>query len=468
MANAKMEKLSLEELLKQALIKDADRPYEVPKNWIWIKFKYIVQDTKLGLVRSSKEQSNMYAYNYLKMNNISNNGELVLSNLVNVEATDIEVENFSLKLQDFLFNTRNSRELVGKNTIVKKDFDKPMLFNNNIMRVRFTKFIKPQIVSYYLNSPLGQLKLDEVKKVTTNVAAIYTKDLNNIAIPILPIKEQQRIVVIIESLFEKLDTAKELAQNALDSFENRKTAILHKAFIGELTTKWRKENWVSFEAWEEKELKELCTINPKKIDTKNVDDDTNVTFVPMHSVSDILGRIEMPLVKKLREVKKGYTNFSENDVLFAKITPCMENGKSAIVGKLVNDIGFGSTEFHVFRCGDKLYNRYLYNLIRSQLFLDKAKAVMTGAVGQQRVPKTFLDEYILNTPSIEEQKEIVRIVDNLLGNEQQAKDLSDVIEKIDLMKKAILARAFRGELGTNNPEEESIVELLKEVLKEKL
>jgi type I restriction enzyme S subunit len=145
----------------------------------------------------------------------------------------------------------------------------------------------------------------------------------------------------------------------------------------------------------------------------------------------------------------------------------MENGKSAVVGSLVNDIGFGSTEFHVLRCSERLYNRFLYHLVRWQMFRDEAKQVMTGAVGQQRVPKEFLEQYSINLPPLSEQKDIVRILDNLLENEQKAKELCDVIDKIDLMKKSILARAFRGELGTNNPEEESAIELLKQVLQEK-
>lgn len=91
---------------------------------------------------------------------------------------------------------------------------------------------------------------------------------------------------------------------------------------------------------------------------------------------------------------------------------------------------------------------------------------MSGAVGQQRVPKSFLEEYKLCFPSLEEQKEIVRILDTIFEKEQDTQELIDLIEKIDLMKKSILARAFRGELGTNLPEEESAIELLKSILEE--
>ncbi|HEY8423123.1 MAG TPA: restriction endonuclease subunit S, partial [Thermoclostridium sp.] len=246
--------------------------------------------------------------------------------------------------------------------------------------------------------------------------------------------------------------------------------ILHKAFNGELTAKWREENGVDFEReWEENLLGEICEINPKRISTKELDDDIEVSFVPMSSVSDIKGVIEQPLVKKLAEVKKGFTNFSVGDVIFAKITPCMENGKSAVVENLMNGIGFGSTEFHVLRCSERLYNRYLYHLVRWKKFRDEARQVMTGAVGQQRVPKEFLEQYTINTPPVKEQIEIVRILDNLLEKEQKARELCDIIIKnIEQLKKSILARAFRGELNTNNPGEESALELLKEVIQERM
>lgn len=109
----------------------------------------------------------------------------------------------------------------------------------------------------------------------------------------------------------------------------------------------------------------------------------------MASLSEITGEIVAPEIRTLRKVKNGFTNFSEGDVVFAKITPCMENGKSAIIGKLINDIGYGTTEFYVLRCGEELSNKYLHYIVRSKKFRDEAKLNMTGAVGQQRVPKNI-------------------------------------------------------------------------------
>ena len=238
-----------------------------------------------------------------------------------------------------------------------------------------------------------------------------------------------------------MDKAKVLAQNIIDNYELRRSAILHKAFKGQLTNS-------NLDNWQEVNLSTVCEINPPKISTKNLSDKLEVTFLPMTSISAESGKIIEQQRQPLIKVKKGFTNFSEGDVIFAKITPCMENGKSAIIGKLINDIGYGSTEFHVLRCSEKLYNIFLYHLIRSQKFRDEAKSVMAGAVGQQRVPKNFLEEYLLNLPTIGEQKEIVRILDSLLNKEQRTKELAEqVLQEIDLMKKSILARAFRGELN---------------------
>ncbi len=170
----------------------------------------------------------------------------------------------------------------------------------------------------------------------------------------------------------------------------------------------------------------------------------------MAAVSEVQGEIVASQKKFLCKVKRGFTNFTEGDVIFAKITPCMENGKSAIIRKLINHIGYGSTEFFVLRCGEKILNRFVYHLVRGKIFRNKAKAVMSGSVGQQRVPKEFLTDYQLNLPPLDEQKEIIRLLNDLLGREQRTKELAGkILESIELLKKAILSQAFCGKFLTN-------------------
>lgn len=399
----------------------------------------------------------------LRANNIKDSN-LVLDDIVYVDRSKVKKEQILKKGDILICASSGSKHLVGKSVLIKE--------NTNFTFGAFCKVIRTEKISsrfleYFFQSQEYRNLINQVVS-GTNINNIKNEHIDNIMIPLPPLNEQQRIVERIESLFVKLDRAKELIENTLAQFEQNKMAILHKAFTGELTAKWRKENNIDLSSWENGILMDFCKINPKKINTKEFDDDMIVSFIPMPCVSDIWGKIVKKELRKLGEVKKGYTNFCEGDVLFAKITPCMENGKSAIVDKLENDIGFGSTEFYILRCDEnKLNNKYLHYFVRQKTFRDEAKGEMTGAVGQQRVPKTFLENYKMKVPTIEEQQEIVNILDKLLAKYNKIKNLEQQLEKIELLKKAILAKAFRGELGTNNPDEESAENLLKEILAEK-
>lgn len=389
-------------------------------------------------------------------NMMTNKGIISKNNSLKIKSVKTKFEKY-----DLLYG--RLRPYLNKHDVVTFDG----ICSTDILVFRFKNKITAKYINYYFDT------VDFIKYVVKNsnginLPRVSAKEIGLYKIKLPPINEQQRIVNIIESLFVKLDRAKELIENTLAQFEQNKMAILHKAFIGELTAKWRKENNIDLSSWENGILMDFCKINPKKINTKEFDDDMIVSFIPMPCVSDIWGNIVKKELRKLGEVKKGYTNFCEGDVLFAKITPCMENGKSAIVDKLENDIGFGSTEFYVLRCDEnKLNNKYLHYFVRQKTFRDEAKGEMTGAVGQQRVPKTFLENYKMKVPTIEEQQEIVNILDKLLAKYNKIKNLEQQLEKIELLKKAILAKAFRGELGTNNPDEESAENLLKEILAEK-
>lgn len=439
MARAKKETaLTPEERLQAALVPDWEWPYKLPGNWCWLK-----------LVESFDNHTD--SKKKIKQKDYLVKGKLAVvdqgQELIGGYTNDVE-KSYSGALPIVIF---------GDHTRCIKFVDFPFAQGADGVKVLRPKpFYLPKAFYYALQS--------------VNIPNFgYRRHFplfNKFSIPLPPFAEQQRIVDRIESLFAKLDEAKEKAQAVVDSFETRKAAILHKAFTGELTAKWREEHGVRMESWEQCALSDVCTVNPKKADTKDLPDELEVSFFPMPALSEIYGEITNPQTRLLKEVRSGFTNFSEGDVVFAKITPCMENGKSAVVGKLVNDIGYGTTEFFVLRCSDRLYNRFLYHLVRDKLFRDKAKAVMAGAVGQQRVPKRYLETYKLNLPKFNEQREIVRILDGSFAKEQQTKETAEaVLGRIDLMKKSILARAFRGELGTNDPSEESAVELLKEIIR---
>lgn len=172
-------------------------------------------------------------------------------------------------------------------------------------------------------------------------------------------------------------------------------------------------------------LRDVVEINPA---TRGGDVlEKEVCFVAMADVSES-GRIASFQTRALREVSKGYTSFCKGDVLLAKITPCFENGKAAVVECLESSVGFGSTEFHVLRPSNKIDARFLFHLVWNPRFRRLGAKRMTGSAGQKRLPTAFLAEYEFGLPQLAEQKRIVAILDkanNLRLKRQEAIRLAD-------------------------------------------
>ncbi|EZP31293.1 restriction endonuclease subunit S [Pseudomonas sp. RIT288] len=199
------------------------------------------------------------------------------------------------------------------------------------------------------------------------------------------------------------------------------------------------------EGWIEVDFKDVAEVNPRKSVHLNSDD--AVTFVPMAAVSEQIGAITDGVVRTLKEVNKGFTQFAEEDVIFAKITPSMENGKSAVAVGLKNGIGFGSTEFHVLRSNGAVMPKYLWYFIRQKRFREDAQKVMSGAVGQQRVPADYLKNCKLPLPPLSEQKKIIDRIDGLIARTNQARNDLDVLPGlVDSYKKRLLSLAYTGHL----------------------
>ena len=176
------------------------------------------------------------------------------------------------------------------------------------------------------------------------------------------------------------------------------------------------------EGWAVAPLTEAFILNPPKPKAGDYADDVPVAFVPMTSVDATSGTIRKPSVRAFAQVRKGFTAFRDDDVIFAKITPCMENGKAALAQGLLNGLGFGSTEFHVFRSTGVALPKYLYYFIRQDSFRKAAEAEMTGSVGQKRVPSEFLHGVTLPTPPLAEQGRIVAAFERIFENVATARE----------------------------------------------
>jgi len=177
--------------------------------------------------------------------------------------------------------------------------------------------------------------------------------------------------------------------------------------------------------WRLVRLGDLCDVNPSRHVGFQRAHDTLTTFVPMSAVDEHRGVILNAEIRPFSEVAKGYTFFNEGDVLFAKITPCMQNGKHAIARGLLDGIGFGSTEFHVIRPRAGVVAEWIHRFIRQHHVLSAATNYFTGAVGQQRVPESFLASLDIPLPSIDEQQRIIRIVNAQIAVVEKARVSSE-------------------------------------------
>ena len=193
-------------------------------------------------------------------------------------------------------------------------------------------------------------------------------------------------------------------------------------------------------------LSEAVAVNPK-IDRTQLADDTPISFVPMAAVGAADGHIDTSTVRPYAEVKKGYTHFRENDVLFAKVTPCMENGKMAVARNLKNGMGFGSTEFHVLRPREGVDPHYVYHFVSSQTFRKEAARHMTGAVGLRRVPTAFLESAEIPLPPLAAQREIVAELEKQFSRLDEAvANLQRVKANLKRYKASVLKAAVEGRL----------------------
>ena len=296
---------------------------------------------------------------------------------------------------------------------------------------------KAKFLKYFFLSPNFNLEKDNFSTGTTQVA-INNDRIKKIEI-IYPesIEEQILIVQEIEKHFTNLDAAVKslkLVKNKLGAYRK---SVLKAAFEGRLVEKRSDLNY--------KKLSELCDINPSKKEVKDFDIDTEVTFLPMASVSK-KGKIVYREKKKIKDVIKGYTYFKDGDVLLAKITPSFENGKRAIAKDLKNGIGFGSTEFHIIRPKEKVTSDWIFFSISRDDFKNEAKNKMTGTV-QKRFPARIVENFKIPVPKVQEQTQIVSEIESRFSVIDKLEETVDnSLLKAEQLRKSILKSAFEGKL----------------------
>lgn len=235
------------------------------------------------------------------------------------------------------------------------------------------------------------------------------KKFLEIKIPLPPLAKQKRIVAKLDKQLAVIEKARQAAEKQLSEATLLPATLLHTIFP--INKKLPKD-------WRLIKLGEVCVINPKKGHLVRSDEQMT-TFIPMASVSAKKGIITDYLIKAYKEIKKGYTYFQEGDVMFSKITPCMQNGKHFIAKKLIDKVGFASTEFHVLRPSNLIISEWIYFFVRQNHILKEATYHFTGTAGQQRVPDNFLKNLIIPLPPPAEQKRIVANMEKQLAAAEQ-------------------------------------------------
>ena len=427
--------LTIEERLQQALVPAEEQPYEVPENWVWVRLGAIAEIVTGGT--PSKKHPEYYGGNFPFY-----------------KPSDLDQGRLTYDASEYLSEEgKNVSRIIPKNStavccigsIGKCGYLMCEGTTNQQINSAIPK-INSLCLYYYLCTENFVQDLLSMASATT-IAIVNKSKMESCAFPLPPLSEQQRIVERIEELFAKLDEAKERLQEVADSFAVRKAAILHNAFTGELTKQWRWENGVRDESWEEKKLSEITeNQDSKRIPLSKSQRDNMNRIYDYYGASGIIDKVDDYIFegKKLLIGEDG-----ANLVTRSKDIAFIADGKYWV-----------NNHAHILDVKDTVLLMYLCNYINNMDLIP----YVTGSA-QPKLTQAKMNNIKIFLPTLPEQHEIVRLIDDLLARERAAQQAAEqALASIDLMKKSILARAFRGELGTNKASEASALELLRQVL----
>ena len=310
-----------------------------------------------------------------------------------------QIERYILKENDLLISLTG---YVGRVGILPPAM-LPAALNQRVACIRENSEIAlKKYIFYLLNSKyfLNCCMINSKGMAQKNLSTEWLKDF---AIPLAPIPIQEQIVAELDSYQKIIDGARQVVENYKPTIQNNSH-------------------------WETVRLGDICELNPRKSEVKDFEGD--VSFVPMAVISDTDMYFSAQEKKPLKEVYTGYTYFTDNDVLLAKVTPCFENGKSGLAKDLENGIGFGSSEFFILRANpDKVLPEYIYYIINSNQFITEGTPQMTGTGGLRRLTKDFVLNYSVSLPPLDEQRRIVNQTEEEIAIVEQNKRLIEIFKK---------------------------------------
>lgn len=422
-----------------SLVPVEEQPYPLPEGWKWVRLGSLAVTISKGTTpKGGKEAYLPSGVSFLRVENIHEDGTILHENIAHVSPEQHLnfLKRSILEAGDVLISIAGT---LGRTGIVR-EIDLPMNTNQAVSFVRLQKGISNKYIRHFINSPASQQLLLAQTKVTS-IPNLTLEIINKCPIPLPPLDEQERIVTRIESLFTKLDEAKKKAEAVLESYETRKAAILHKAFTGEFS-----KNSADFSTWEEKTAQELFTyVTSGSRGWAKYYSDSGAVFIRMGNLDH--GTIELDLsdiqyVQLPNKAEGQRSRLQKNDILIS-ITADV-----GMIGLVRDDSFEGYINQHVAlaRPSSKEDAEFIAWYLVSDVGLAQMQKKQRGAT-KVGLGLDDIRTLKLKMPPLSEQQRITRILDSLLEKEQQSKEAAEaVLEQIDLMKKAILAKAFRGEL----------------------
>ena len=414
------------------MIPTNEQPYPLPNDWQWVKMKDIATlftgNSINEKIKTEKYLGKDDGLIYIATKDIGFDNQIDYATNIRIPASD-----------NFKIAPANTPLLCieGGSAGRKLGFtNKPVCFVNKLCAF-VTNKINPKLIYYFLRTQDFAEQFTKMKHGL--IGGVSIKNLTSMKFPLPPIDEQQRIVSLLDELFAKLDKAKTLAQAVVDGSELRRTAILHKAFIGELSKLWRNEHGTTFDSWQKKSLSELLLPMKTKRPTGKI-----FRYIDIDSIDNKRHAVREPkIIETAKAPSRASRAIESGNVLFSMVRPYLKN--VALIDERLSDC-IASTGFFVCRCAEKILSEFLYYFLCFDETINYLTQFMKGDNSPSIRQNEFLDTPI-KLPPLDEQKEIVRLLDDLLGREKRTKEIAGkILERVELLKKSILAKVFRGKI----------------------
>lgn len=413
----------------------------IPSDWEIKRFGYIFKENKSKNIGLKETNVLSLSYGNIKEKNIDDNKGLLPESFETYQI--IEPNDIVFRFTDLQNDKRSLRSAISKyqGIITSAYIGVRTSANAEFYNYLFRAY-DLQKVFYSMGDGMRQsLKIDE---------------LNKMPIVVPNILEQQKIVSFLNTETSRIDNLISKQEKLIEKLEEHRNTLtahtIEKGINPNATLTNSGVEWLGKapKGWKVGRLKNFAKVNP--IIKKHVlEKGELIEFIPMANVDDKKGIIESIDYRKFGEVSTGYTAFNTSDVVFAKITPCMENGNCAIIPELKHGFGFGTTEFIVFRAGREIKTEFLYFLLRSKKLRDICTAFMTGTAGQQRISSEFLANYPIALPDLQEQQEIIDFlheknqkIDNLIYKQKA------LILKLKEYRTSIISHAVTGKIDVRD------------------